>query len=177
MTTSDTESLHPCARCARMQKTCCQSTDVLLTRGDVGRIEAHTQQRGFWTRRAPDDPTYNEPDPDDPNWLRYTFDDAGRRRLLNRQANGDCTFSGEQGCVLPGEVRPLICRLYPAAYTERALQGVGENRCPTALLPASNPKVSMLTVLDMKDVDMERWRRALYEELREELREGQGDDP
>lgn len=161
--------LHPCARCARLQKTCCQRAEILLTLGDLARIEAHTGRDDFWSRRAPSAPEYAEPDESDPNWHRYTFDADGTRRLLKRRAQGDCTFLGERGCVLPLETRPLVCRLYPFAYTESGLDGIDDDYCPTGtLLPKSDPHATMLTVLDMREADGERWRRALYAELKSE---------
>ena len=42
--------------------------------------------------------------------------------------NGDCTFLGAAGCVLPEEVRPLVCRLYPFEYTHRGILGEPRQR-------------------------------------------------
>lgn len=161
--------MHPCARCASMQKTCCQRAEILVTLGDVDRIASHTGRTDFWNQRAPTDGSYLEQDPDDPNWLGYTTDGQGRRRMLRRHPSGDCTFLGEAGCVLPLETRPLVCRLYPFAYTESGLVGEDVDYCPTkALLPANQPGVTMLTVLGMLPADGERWRKELYQELRSE---------
>lgn len=161
------EQLHPCARCARMQKTCCQRAEILVTSGDIARIAAHTGRQDFWSLRAPVDPSYSEPDPDDPNWAAYTTDDRGRRRMLLKQPGGDCSFLGPHGCVLPTEVRPIVCRLYPFAYTERGLDGIDDGYCPTeTLIPRTQPGATMLTVLGMDPRDGERWRTALYSELR-----------
>lgn len=161
--------MHPCARCASMQKTCCQRAEILVTRGDVDRIAGHTGKTDFWDVRRPLEASYLEEDPEDPNWLAYTTDDQGRRRMLRRKPGGDCTFLGEAGCVLPLETRPLVCRLYPFAYTERGLSGEDVDYCPTGvLLPADRPGLTMLTVLGMAPVDGERWRGQLYAELRAE---------
>ena len=35
-----TAKLHPCARCAAVQRTCCQRAEILLTEGDVARVGA-----------------------------------------------------------------------------------------------------------------------------------------
>src|SRR5512144_1358102 len=93
--------MHPCAKCATMQKTCCQTAQVLVTQGDVGRIAAHTGRADFWEARHPTERRVLEFDPDDPNWIRYTVSPDGRRRELKRHANGDCTFLGAEGCTLP----------------------------------------------------------------------------
>lgn len=155
----------PCARCARTQRTCCQRAEILLTQGDLRRITAHAGGNGFWEHRAPADAAYLEPDADDPHWLRYTVRADGRRRMLRRRANGDCTFLGSRGCVLPEDVRPLVCRLYPFAYTEAGLDGVDDEYCPTALLaPRGEP---MTEVLGMSRSAAEAWRTVLYQELRD----------
>jgi Fe-S-cluster containining protein len=164
-------TLHPCARCAAVQRTCCQRAEILVTAGDVARIaqfqaagRAPANPADFVERRAPADPEYVRPDPDDPNWLRYTVAADGTRRMLRKQANGDCTFLGAQGCVLPENVRPLVCRLYPYSYSERGLDGVDSEYCPTALLAPDGR--SMAEVLDIPAATAEGWRRQLYEELR-----------
>lgn len=161
--------LHPCARCARMQRTCCQRAEIVLTSGDIRRVGDHTSRTDFWSVRAPEDPAYLGHDPDDPNWLAYTTDENSRRRMLNRSPEGDCTFLGPEGCVLPTDVRPIVCRLYPFAYNERGLVGIDDAYCPTAaLLPREQPGVTMLTVLGMNPEQGERWRADLYAELRED---------
>ena len=38
--------MHPCARCALAQKTCCQRAEILLTGGDVSRIAAADSPAG-----------------------------------------------------------------------------------------------------------------------------------
>jgi|JRYL01.1.fsa_nt_gb Fe-S-cluster containining protein len=165
-------SLHPCARCAAVQRTCCQRAEILVTAGDQARIGAFLASgRGtpatgdFVERRAPADPEYVRPDPDDPNWLRYTVAADGTRRMLRRAPNGDCTFLGATGCILPETVRPLVCRLYPYSYSERGLDGVDSEYCPTALLAPDGR--SMAAVLDIPATTAEGWRRQLYEELRD----------
>jgi len=164
-------SLHPCARCASVQRTCCQRAEILVTAGDVARIGAFLTAGGapgatmdFVERRAPLDPEYVRSDPDDPNWVRYTVAADGTRRMLRKQANGDCTFLGQRGCVLPEDVRPLVCRLYPYFYAEDGLDGVDSEYCPTALLAPDGR--SMADVLDIPAAKAEGWRQQLYQELR-----------
>ncbi|MBK8976226.1 MAG: YkgJ family cysteine cluster protein [Planctomycetes bacterium] len=157
---------HPCARCAQIQRTCCQRAEILLTGGDVARIRAHSGRADFDERRVPLDPAYLEHDPDDPEWLGLTVGRDGRRRMLVRRAEGDCTFLGAQGCVLPTEVRPLVCRLYPWSYTAGGLATESADYCPPVLLRFAGD--SMLDVLDMQRADAERWRARLYDELRDD---------
>lgn len=157
--------LAPCARCARMQKTCCQRAEVLVTEGDVERIGSYSGRTDFFEHRRPLDPSYVEDDPDDPHWQALTIRPDGARRMLRRQANGDCTFLGAAGCVLPTEVRPLICRLYPYAYNEGGLIGSDEDYCPTELLAQEGRP--MVQVLGIESSDAERWHADLYRELRD----------
>lgn len=158
--------LHPCARCAQMQRTCCQRAEILLTGGDVARIRAHSGRDDFFERRTPADASYLEHDPADPEWLPLTVGRDGRRRMLTRRADGDCAFLGAAGCVLPTEVRPLVCRLYPWSYTAAGLLGEDSDYCPSVLRRFVGD--NMLDVLDMRRTDGERWHAQLYAELRDE---------
>jgi len=163
------QNVHPCARCATLQRTCCQRAEIVVTRGDIDRIARHTGRAEFWSWRPPSDPLYFEEDPADPNWRRYTIDERGLRRTLDRMPTGNCTFLGTEGCTLPGEVRPLVCRLYPYAYTERGIEGIDDSYCPREdLIPRYAPGMTMLTVLGMNLDDAKRWHATLYDELRRE---------
>jgi Fe-S-cluster containining protein len=150
-----------------MQRTCCQRAEVVVTAGDVARIRRHSGRSDFWSRRAPQEGVYHGEDPDDPNWRRYTFAPDGTRNMLVRRPDGSCTFLGPQGCTLPGDVRPLVCRLYPFHYNEERLSGIDDSYCPKdELLRDEKPGATMLTVLRMDPALGEKWRRLLYEELR-----------
>jgi Fe-S-cluster containining protein len=168
------ETLHPCARCARMQRTCCQRAEILVTSADVQRIAAHTgvsarESGAFVEHRAPADPSYLEDDPEDPRWKLLTVAADGSRRMLKRKPDGDCTFLGPQGCVLPTDVRPLVCRLYPWSYDQRGLLGEDADYCPTAALQP--PEGRMALLLDLPAVVAEGWRSQLYAELESDLGE------
>lgn len=172
-----------CVRCSKHQKTCCQSREIYTTPGDRERIAAFTGRYDFF-RFAPASPDHLDQD-DDPAWGRYVFRPDGTRRVLQRQANGDCTFLGNAGCVLPLEVRPLVCRLYPYDYTEFGIRSELQHDCPVQLLepqelvPEERGQVhrdrSLLVVLDMNREHAERWRSKLYRELRWEI--GDADRP
>jgi len=150
-----------CERCATLGKTCCQTHEVLLTRGDQVRIAAYTGRTDFWEHRTPADRSYVEQD-DDPNWLRWAFNSDGSRPILKRQPNGDCRFLGRNGCTLPMEIRPLVCRLYPYTYSERGIVGFVEE-CPREVVPEGQ---TILQALGMRLDDAVRWHRMLYTELR-----------
>jgi Fe-S-cluster containining protein len=145
-------------------KTCCQTADIFTTLGDVRRIEDFTGETGFTEYRAPVNPAYADQD-DDPVWRDNVFRPDGTRRVVKKQPNGDCTFLGSAGCVLPLETRPLICRIYPFDYTAEGILDELSEGCPTELL---KPGQGLIEALDMKRSDAERWHRQLYAELQQE---------
>lgn len=159
---SDSEFL--CARCARHMRTCCQTCEIYATPGDVRRIEQHTGLSEFVEFRPPANPAYLDQS-DDPAWERSVFRPDHTRRVLKRQASGDCTFLGSQGCVLPLDVRPLVCRLYPFDYNASGLLTELSPGCPLELL---QPGLTLLDELRMEPGDAQQWHRQLYAEIREE---------
>ena len=153
-----------CVRCARHTKTCCQRSEIYTTPGDERRIREYSGRANFTEFRVPDNPEYLDQD-DDSVWQKYVFRVDNSRRVLRRQPDGDCTFLGEQGCTLPLETRPLVCRLYPFDYTADGISDDLADGCPLELLPAGT---GLIEALDMKLEDARRWHRQLYEEIREE---------
>ncbi|HEX5102563.1 MAG TPA: hypothetical protein VFV87_02050 [Pirellulaceae bacterium] len=150
-----------CVRCARHQKNCCQVPQILVTLGDVRRIEAETGQTEFYEFRLPDDPAYADQD-DDPIWRDNAFQPDGTRRVLKKQANGDCAFLGPRGCVLSIDARPLVCRLYPFDFTADGILDEPAPGCPLELL---HPGQQLIPTLGMSRLEAQRWRAQLYEEL------------
>jgi Fe-S-cluster containining protein len=156
---SDAEFL--CVRCARHMKTCCQTSEVYTTLGDVDRITGHTGRSDFYEFRVPENPFYEDQD-DDPVWRDHVFRSDGSRRVLQRKASGDCTFLGPQGCLLPLDVRPLVCRLYPFDYVAEGIVEALSPGCPLELLA---PGQGLLEALGMNRPDAVGWHRQLYTEL------------
>ncbi len=154
-----------CALCASTGKTCCQQTDILLTDGDLGRVEAFLGHADFYEFRPPHDPA-NLGDEGDPNWLAYTLLPDGTRRVLRHAPGGNCAFLSPSGCALPGEVRPLICRLHPVTYTETGISGVSPE-CPSHFCP---PGLGLLEAIGMDLQAASRWHEQLYRELRKACR-------
>lgn len=150
-----------CARCARHQRTCCQDTEVFVTQGDIRRIEPHADEIEFAEFRAPSDPIYDQ-SVEDPYWHHRVFQPDGTRRVLKQSANGNCIFLGMQGCVLPEDARPLVCRLYPFDYTFEGILPRLASGCPTELL---NPSQSLLTELGMSEDNAKRLHAQLYQEI------------
>lgn len=152
-----------CVECARMGRGCCESTDVLLTDGDIRRVSAATGRSDFWERRVPVDPYHLTPQASDPRWLLYTVRSADRTRVqLRHQPSGACVFLSQTGCTLDRDTRPLTCRLYPHDYDEQDLAGA-HNSCPTELLA---PGQDRFAAIGMRREDGEPLRQQLYEELR-----------
>ena len=150
-----------CVRCAQHMKTCCQTSEVYTTPGDVRRISEFTGQEDFTEFRQVEDPIYLDQD-DDPIWNEHVFRADGSRRVLKRKPGGDCTFLGDQGCVLPLETRPLICRIYPYDFTAEGLLERLAKGCPTQLIPTGK---TLLQALDIDRSDAQRWHKQLYEEI------------
>jgi Fe-S-cluster containining protein len=153
-----------CARCARQTRTCCQDTDVYVTRGDVERISDYTGRDDFFEFRRPIDPRYLEQD-DDPLWREAVFRPDGTRRVVKHVTGGDCGFLQPDGCSLPRPARPLICRLHPYQYDESGLLDDLAEQCLAALLA---PAESLAKVLDMDLEQARAWHAQLYRELRSE---------
>lgn len=155
---------HLCLRCSRHMQTCCQTAEVFVTRGDVRRIERHTGCDDFHEFRRPENPIY-VPDGSDPAWQDGAFQPDGSRRVLRKQANGDCAFLGEGGCTLPGNVRPLVCRIYPYDYDAN---GLLEDLAPGCPLDLVRPGRGLIGELGMNRDEAEQWRWQLYQELASE---------
>lgn len=153
-----------CARCACVQKTCCQDSEIFVTLGDVDRIRARTGKDTFWHYAIPTDPVYlNEHD--DPIWMQNAFQSDGTRRVLRKMPNEDCIFLEPNGCRLPMEVRPLVCRLYPYDYNADGLKPDPASGCPRHLLGKNE---SVFDAVGADQTSAVRWHRMLYEELLEE---------
>jgi Fe-S-cluster containining protein len=156
-----------CVRCARHTRTCCQRCEIYATPGDVHRIREYTGLAEFTEFGIPKDPSYGDQD-DDPLWDQHVFRADGSRRVVKRQANGDCLFLGERGCILPLETRPLICRIYPYDYTEKGIDADLAEGCPLELLRSGQ---GLIDALDMNLEDARRWHRQLYQEIQLEPKE------
>ncbi len=153
-----------CVRCARQRRTCCQTSEIYVTPGDVQRIADYVDHESFFEYRPPGVETYSDQD-HDPLWRDHVYYPDGRRRVLCRQSNGDCTFLGPTGCRLPLPVRPLICRLYPFDYTADGLRDELAIGCPVELLRAGE---NLLGALNMQRAEAEGWHAQLYAEILEE---------
>ena len=155
-----------CARCGARGLTCCQHTQVFVTRGDLRRIGAATGKQDF--HECAIAPAANRGDGEDPVWDRIFSPDGNRRVLRHKQEENrnDCCFLGEKGCALALADRPLICRLYPFEYDAVAIKGVSAHHCPE---PERHSNPLMLALLGMNRDEAEEWRKMLYAEIIEEF--------
>lgn len=150
-----------CARCAQQGRTCCQGREIYVTPGDIRRIRAFTGKLQFVEWTCVMDPSYLDQD-DDPLWRRHVFGSDGCRRTLKQAVNGDCIFLGPQGCRLPMEVRPLLCRLHPLTYTAEHIDSQPDAGCPWHLLAAGE---SLFGAIPMSMELAQQWHHQLYEEI------------
>ncbi|MBM7113678.1 hypothetical protein [Archangium primigenium] len=108
-----------CARCPRLLgASCCEVKEgerlATLTRADVERIQAHTR---LAARRFVDEEVLSHEEAAEYEARRPLYRGYFARapvRLTLRTRAGACVFHAPgKGCVLPAEVRPVACRLYP----------------------------------------------------------------
>jgi len=149
-----------CVRCSQNGSSCCKGTQICLTNGDILRISRFLDACNFFTIENAD-PAYMEFG-DDPGWLTLTIRPDGKRCVLRRTMDKSCTLLGENGCILPVNVRPLVCRLHPYLYTEAGISGVDPS-CPISR------QRSWPAVLDQMGMAMHKackWHALLYCELK-----------
>ncbi|MBN1759360.1 MAG: YkgJ family cysteine cluster protein [Chitinispirillaceae bacterium] len=149
----------PCASCAEKGTSCCTGTQILLTSGDVKRITAVLLRNDYFHFEKADE-DYLDPG-DDPIWIRITIKSDGTRRVVKRSGERHCSLLGPAGCRLALEERPLVCRLYPVAYTTDWIDGIDPS-CPIA--HAARPD-ELLNLIGTTRTDARRWHRMLMNEL------------
>jgi Fe-S-cluster containining protein len=142
--------------------TCCEWREIYVTPGDVERIAAFSGRQDFCEFSRPSDPSYGD-QIHDAAWASGVFRADGTRRVLCRRPDGACFFLGAQGCALPTEVRPLLCRLHPFDYDEHGIKDQPVAGCPVHLL---HPGQGLIAALAMSLKDARRWHQQLYEEIR-----------
>jgi Fe-S-cluster containining protein len=159
-----TAETHLCARCAAKGQTCCQGKDrdIYITPGDLKRISEYVARQDFCEFRKPTDPAYLEVD-NDPLWMACVFRSDRSRRVLRRYgALGNCIFLTVNGCCLPVQIRPLVCRIFPYAYNAGGFSADFEEGCPIGFLSTGQ---SLAQCLGMDAQDLGEWHRTLYSEI------------
>lgn len=159
----------PCLSCAATRRTCCQVSDINITDADLERIRVHTGRDDFHEIRFLVD-HYYEPDEwqdaEDPIWHKLVFRADKKGQALRRRPGGDCWFLGVDGCVLPNDVRPLICRIHPYYYSDKGLLRLDPRYCPPGTFDGFPGMEEAAAAFGVSREQAESWRRQLYEELR-----------
>lgn len=131
---AETKPQYGCAVCARSQRTCCQSSEPFASIGDISRINLymHRNMKGsrvapwwWWGWREPSQ-EYIEGMRADPQWATLLPMKSGLRRVVLSSDNGNCVFLKSTGCVLPMEVKPLVCRIYPWDFVAFKVTGLSD---------------------------------------------------
>lgn len=152
-----------CSDCAAKGKTCCQASDIIVTLGDIRRIQASAQPGAvFWEYRSALSDDYCQDE--DPNWDAYTCRKDGKRRMLKVKPDSSCLFLSGKGCQLSIDSRPLICRLYPYHYSESGLAGLDPYKCPPGTItddPSSLPRE-----FELSPANALLWHSQFYAELK-----------
>lgn len=152
--------------------TCCQESPfVVITKGDVRRITEATGRNDFFAIKQYDDLSFMDTYKYDPNWHKYVVMPGNRFRVLQLENEGPCVFLHEDGCELPWEIRPLMCRIYPYNYNEFGIIGFYAHEdlwCPVPLLKKGE---TLSGTLNMTREQADRWRIMYYEELRADYEE------
>ena len=159
-----TDQVVLCFLCAQKGKTCCVETDIFVTIGDVRRIIEFTKDPDFYEFRGCTTEAYKDQS-DDPQWNRLVFRSDGTRRVVKRDSSGRCLFLSTTGCILPLDVRPLICRLHPHLYNAKGLYPGLAPECPVHLLPPGKQPEHLIQ--GFRQEEALHWHRLLYQEIME----------
>jgi Fe-S-cluster containining protein len=138
---------------------------VFITREDAARVEKYLGRSDFYVYEKADKAF--ETCTEEPDWPGYVTRTDGTRRVLRRNEKKACSLLSDQGCTLPSEVRPLICRLYPYEYTKEEIVGMCRG-CPVS---RKYEGIIPLVELSMDPASAERLRVQLYEQTFAELEE------
>jgi Fe-S-cluster containining protein len=114
-----------CAVCSRVQRTCCQSSEPYVSRGDMDRIYNYRSlPTPYWCGFRIPPQEYLAGCRSDPAWAAKVLTPTGWRRVVLARFNGNCVFLEPTGCVLPMEVKPLVCRIYPWDFFNFKITGL-----------------------------------------------------
>ncbi len=167
-----------CRECARLGPTCCKSDSSQrhlsfpLSEEEWKRMlpYAHVAEEKFGTPEIrieePNSPEFTQVVscifPGEGKALESLFPEEGRHWRLKTGPDGACVFLGEAGCMLPRDVRPWYCRLFPAWMNRGAATILLADECLIAR-KAKTP-ASGLFLLKMSVNEVAR----LYARLRED---------
>lgn len=160
-----TSTNHICTQCSKRQLTCCQDSDPFVTLGDIQRISKEIGHSNFFERRlAGKSYLQATKDFDDPLWNEVTIRDNTRRVTKKASNNVDCIFLSCNGCVLPEDIKPLVCRIYPYDFIGTKLMLL-DPACPKDLVGKCPPKDLGITRKSAQKLLNQLYKELKYEEI------------
>jgi uncharacterized protein len=125
-----------CRECSKIQLTCCVRPEIFVTNGDINRIANGTGRKDFYhLRPVPEEMKHYYGSPCNVEkgseiYFQYLFNENGRRNILKKNEKNECCFLTQDGCVLPPNIRPILCRLYPFDWNDKKEIWVAPTHCP-----------------------------------------------
>jgi len=113
---------HVCKRCTDRGPTCCrlepgeEEVCFPLSEMERHRILEHAPDKGAFVQQhntAPFVDNVKRLFPKDKKRIEQLFPPHGFHMRLATRPDGSCVFLGSEGCVLPREVRPHYCLIFP----------------------------------------------------------------
>jgi hypothetical protein len=159
-----------CIECAKLQITCCEDfrSEIGVTRGDIRRILEYTGRNDFYhlmpvleeNKTILENPCNIVKGSE--KYVRYFFDDQGRRNVLKKNEKNGCCFLSPDGCSLPLNTRPIMCRLYPYHWDDYGnieITGLG---CPKSLF---KDEQEMRAELCLPEIEAKKLIAVFYDEI------------
>lgn len=127
-----------CLKCSRVNPTCCvlapgrKQSFFPLSDPEIKIISAYLETDDFFVRQANDQDfiarlTRIIPRPRKLIYKSFPLDNAHSR--LKTDHKGQCVLLTSQGCLLPAEIRPVYCRLYPFWFKNDKLTWLKDSLC------------------------------------------------
>ncbi len=131
------QEVHICARCAARQQTCCQLDPG--TEADCFSLSLPEKERllaagytDFWQQETTSSAFLHNMYslfPQSRRRVREVFPLGAAHDRLAIRADGCCVFLGDSGCVLPREIRPWYCRLFPFWVVSGKVSILADEHC------------------------------------------------
>lgn len=125
---------HVCARCAALGECCCKLTPgqeevcFPLSEFEKDAIRDVTHAKGWFTGQENTSAFVNNLCrlfPGEEDMVRKIFLPRREHFRLATRSDGSCALLGDSGCILPQQVRPLYCRLFPLWTVGRQIMALG----------------------------------------------------
>lgn len=161
---------HICARCAAAGRTCCELSGgdeefcFPLSGAEMDRIRAAGHATASFVP-APNTPAFVEqlgalmPDLD----VAAAFPETDAHWRLATDTDGRCVFLGATGCVLPRDIRPRYCRMFPLwPYADQLTWFTAEECLANRECPSLR---AMLQAMQLTSAEVETLFAAMCAEL------------